>query len=93
MLGISGDQYDGVADDDGFKKGGYNSQLSVDTPWKFIGTSQITEDPPGGVNPDGRSSGNFYSSVSARNSCRGVATRRYPIPFETGDKREEPKSI
>ena len=27
------------------------------------------------------------------NSCHGVATRRYPIPFETEYKRKDPKNI
>ena len=26
-------------------------------------------------------------------SCRGVATRRDPIPFEAGDNRKDPTSI
>ena len=93
VVGMAGEQYDGGADDDGLKRGGYKSQLSDDPPWNYIGTSQLTEDPPGDINSGGRSSGSFESSFSERASRRGVATRRDPIPFETGDKRKEPKNI
>ena len=31
------------------QNGGYKSQLSYNTPWNSIGTSDITEDTPGDV--------------------------------------------
>ena len=47
----------------------------------------------GDDNSDGRSSGSFESSVAENTSHRGVAIRRDPITFETGDEKKEPKSI
>ena len=87
------EQYYGGAEDDDLKKGGYKSQLSDDTPGNYIGTSHTTEDPPRYFNSDEKGIGSFDSSVAERISCRGVATRKEPIRFETGDKREYPKSI
>ena len=75
------------------KKGGYKSQMLDEPPRNYIGTSQITDDLPGDVNSYGRSSGGFDISVSEKTSWHGVATRRDPIPFETGGKRKEPKII
>ena len=75
------------------KKGVYMSQRSDDPPRDYIGTSQPTKDPPGDVKSGGRSSGSFDSSVAKRNARRRVATRRDPTPFETGDKRKDPKSV
>ena len=60
--------------------------------WK-IDARLILYDRPKDVNSKGRRSGIFESSVSERNYCHGVATRRDPIPFETGDESKEPKSI
>ena len=45
------------------------------------------------TNSDGRSRGKFDSSVSDRTYRCRIATRRYPIPFDTCDERREPKSI
>ena len=76
------------------KGGGYKSQMSDYPPWNCIGTSQLTEDPSGGVNSDGRSSGSsFERSVYNRTSRLGVVTRRDPIHFDAGDERNGPKSI
>ena len=75
------------------KKGGYKSQLSDNPPWNYIGTSQLTEDPPGDINSDGRSSKIFEGSVAERTSCRVVANSRDPIPFGNRDARMDPKSI
>ena len=75
------------------KKGGCMSQRSDDPPRDYIGTSQPTKDPPRDVKSGGQSSGSFDRSVAKRTSSLCVATRRDPIPFETGDKRKDPKSV
>ena len=90
---MAGEKYDGGADSDDFKKGVYNSQLSDDPPWKYIGTYQITEDPHGDVNSDGQSCVIFESSVSERTSCCVVETSRSTINFETGEESKDPQSI
>ena len=56
---MAGEQYVGGAGDDVLFKGGYKSQLSDDPPWNYIGTSQLTGDPPGDVNSYGKISRNF----------------------------------
>ena len=56
---MAGEEYYGGADNDGFFKWGYKSQLSDDTLWNYIGTYQITEDLTGDVNSYGKSSGRF----------------------------------
>ena len=93
VVGMAGEQYYGGADDDGFFKGGYKSQLSDDPPWNYIGTYQITEDLPRDVNSYGKISGRFESSVSERTSRHVISTRRGPIPFDTGYERKDPNSI
>ena len=57
------------------------------------GISRTTEDYPGDVKSEGWSIVSFESSVAEMNSCRGVATRWDLIPYGTGEKSKDPKSI
>ena len=59
--------------------------------WYYIGTSMITEYPPGDINPYWLSIISFTRSVAKRNSLSYVATRRDPIHFETWGERKDPR--
>ena len=56
---MAGEQYDGVAHDDGLKMGGYKSQISDYPPRNYIVTYKPNDYTPGYVNPDVRSNSIF----------------------------------